>query len=203
MLRGLPGISQASKTARLGAPEIPRLYDRCVYLLYNFLFFLALILSTPWWLLQMWRHGKYRTGWRERLGVVPDRLLHDYSENTIWVHAVSVGEVLAISRVIKELKARLPEWRIVVSTTTDTGQRLAQQRYGAHNVFYLPLDLSFAVRAYFRALRPQMLVLAESEFWPNLLRWARRSGAAVAVVNARVSTDRCPDTFAFAACCGG
>ena len=90
------------------AVTIPRLYNRCVYLLYNFLFFLALIVSTPWWLLQMWRHGKYRTGWRERLGLVPDRLLHDYSENTIWVHAVSVGEVLAISRVIKELKAQLP-----------------------------------------------------------------------------------------------
>ena len=189
--------SQVSKTARPGAPEIPRLYNRCVYLLYNLLFFLALIVSTPWWLLQMWRHGKYRTGWRERLGFVPDRLLHDYSENTIWVHAVSVGEVLASSRVIKELKAQLPEWRIVVSTTTDTGQRLAQQRYGAHNVFYLPLDLSFAVRAYFRALRPQMLVLAESEFWPNLLRWTRHSGAAVAVVNARVSDRSLPGYLRF------
>lgn len=168
-----------------------------MYLLYNLLFFLALIVSTPWWLLQMWRHGKYRTGWRERLGFVPDRLLHDYSENTIWVHAVSVGEVLAISRVIKELRAQFPEWRIVVSTTTDTGQRLAQQRYGAHNVFYLPLDLSFAVRAYFRALRPQLLVLAESEFWPNLLRWAQRSGAAVAVVNARVSDRSLPGYLRF------
>jgi len=168
-----------------------------VYLLYNFLFFLALIVSTPWWLLQMLRHGKYRTGWRDRLGFVPERLLNDYSENTIWIHAVSVGEVLAISRVIKELKAQLPGWRIVVSTTTDTGQRLAQQRYGAHNVFYLPLDLSFAVRAYFRALRPQMLVLAESEFWPNLLRWARRSGARVAVVNARVSDRSLPGYLRF------
>ena len=168
-----------------------------MYLLYNLLFFVALIVSMPWWLLQMWRHGKYRIGWRERLGFVPERLLNNHSENTIWVHAVSVGEVLAISRVIKELKAQLPGWRIVVSTTTDTGQRLAQQRFGADDVFYLPLDLSFAVRAYFRALRPQMLVLAESEFWPNLLRWARRSGAAVAVVNARVSDRSLPGHLRF------
>jgi 3-deoxy-D-manno-octulosonic-acid transferase len=163
-----------------------------VYLLYDFLFVLALIVSTPWWLLQMLRHGKYRTGWRERLGLVPECLLHDYSQNTIWVHAVSVGEALAITRVIKELKTQLPDWRVVVSTTTDTGQRLARNRFGEDNVFYLPLDLSFAVRAYFRALRPQMLVLAESEFWPNLLRWARRSGAAIAVVNARVSDRSLP-----------
>ena len=168
-----------------------------MYLLYNVLFFLVLILSTPWWLLQMLRYGKYRTGWRERLGLVPVRLLNDYSENTIWVHAVSVGEVMAMSRVIRELKAQLPEWRIVISTTTDTGQRLAKQRYGSHNVFYLPLDLSFAVRAYFRALRPQMLVLAESEFWPNLLRWARGSGACVAVVNARVSDRSLPGYLRF------
>lgn len=168
-----------------------------MYLLYNFLLFLALIGSTPWWLLQMLRHGKYRTGWRERLGFVPERLLHRGSENTIWVHAVSVGEVQAISRVIQELRARLPEWRIVVSTTTDTGQRLARERYGQQNVFYLPLDLSFAVRAYFERLRPQMLVLAESEFWPNLLRWARLSGASVAVVNARVSDRSLPGYLRF------
>ncbi len=182
---------------RWAAVTIPRLYNRCVYLLYNLLLFVALIVSLPWWLLQMWRHGKYRIGWRERLGFVPEHLLNNHSENTIWVHAVSVGEVLAISRVIKELKAQLPGWRIVVSTTTDTGQRLAQQRFGTDDVFYLPLDLSFAVRAYFRALRPQMLVLAESEFWPNLLRWARRSGAAVAVVNARVSDRSLPGYLRF------
>ena len=168
-----------------------------MYLLYNILLFLVLIVSTPWWLLQMLRHGKYRTGWRERLGSVPERLLHDNGTNTIWVHAVSVGEVLAISRVIQELRAQLPEWRIVVSTTTDTGQRLARERYGQQNVFYLPLDLSFAVRAYFEQLRPQMLVLAESEFWPNLLRWARRSGAVTAVVNARISDRSLPGYLRF------
>ncbi|MGA2903640.1 MAG: 3-deoxy-D-manno-octulosonic acid transferase [Candidatus Korobacteraceae bacterium] len=162
-----------------------------MYSLYSLLLFVALIVSTPWWLLQMLRHGKYRTGWSERLGTVPQRLLHNAGD-TIWIHAVSVGEVLAISRVVEELKAQLPGWRIVVSTTTDTGQKLARQRFGESNVFYLPLDLPFAVRPFFQALSPKLLVLAESEFWPNLLRWARLSGASVAVVNARVSDRSLP-----------
>src|SRR5512146_2957326 len=103
----------------------------------------------------MLRHGKYRTGWSERLGAVPDRLFNKVAENTIWIHAVSVGEVLAIGRVAEELTTRLPGWRIVVSTTTDTGQKLARQRFGENNVFYPPLDLPWAVRAYVEALRPK------------------------------------------------
>jgi 3-deoxy-D-manno-octulosonic-acid transferase len=163
-----------------------------VYSLYSILLLFALLVSVPWWLLEMLRHGKYRAGLSERVGIVPDRLLSQVAVNTMWIHAVSVGEVLAISRVVEELKAHLPGWRIVVSTTTDTGQKLARERFGVNNVFYVPLDLPFAVRAYLQALRPKLLVLAESEFWPNLLRWARRSGAAVAVVNARVSDRSLP-----------
>ncbi|HKD83569.1 MAG TPA: 3-deoxy-D-manno-octulosonic acid transferase [Terriglobales bacterium] len=170
-----------------------------MYSLYNVLLILALMLSTPWWLWQMLRNGKYRTGWSERLGRVPDRLLRDGDAPTIWIHAVSVGEVLAISRVVEELKAQAPDWRIVVSTTTDTGQKLARQRFGEQNAFYLPLDLSFAVEPYFRALRPKMLVLAESEFWPNLLRLAHDSGPAVGVVNARVSDRSLPGYLRFRA----
>ncbi len=168
-----------------------------MYSLYSLLLFLALIVSTPWWLLQMLRHGKYRTGWGERLGSVPQRLLRDPGGSTIWIHAVSVGEVLAISRVVEELKAQLFGWRIVVSTTTDTGQKLARQRFGESNVFYLPLDLPFAVRPFFQALNPKLLLLAESEFWPNLLHWARLSGGAVAVVNARVSDRSLPGYLRF------
>ncbi len=168
-----------------------------MYLVYSLLLFLTLLVGAPWWLLEMLRHGKYRSGWRERLGRVPDRLLHHADGPTIWIHAVSVGEVLAISRVVEELKKQLPGWRIVVSTTTDTGQKLARQRFGEDNVFYLPLDLPFAVRAYMRVLRPKLLVLAESEFWPNLLRWARLSGTSVAVVNARVSDRSRPGYLRF------
>ncbi len=174
-----------------------RKYNRKVYFAYSLLFLLALVLSTPWWLLEMLRHGKYRTGWRERLGIVPGRLFEKAAQDTIWIHAVSVGEVLAVSRMVDELKARLPGWRIVVSTTTDTGQKLARQRFGESNVFYFPLDLSFAVKAYLRALRPKLLVLAESEFWPNLLHQAHSLGVPVAVINARVSDRSLPRYLMF------
>ena len=174
-----------------------RNYNRSVYSLYSILLLFALVVSAPWWLLEMLRHGKYRAGLGERLGKVPDRLRNQVAANTIWIHAVSVGEVLAISRVIADLKTQLPAWRIVVSTTTDTGQKLARERFGENNVFYFPIDLPFAVRAYLQALGPKLLVLAESEFWPNLLHWARLSGAAVAVVNARVSDRSLPRYLRF------
>ena len=174
-----------------------RNYNRRVYFAYSLLLALALLGSAPWWLLEMLRQGKYRTGLGERLGVVPERLRTGGSVETIWIHAVSVGEVLAVTRIVEELKARLPGWRIVVSTTTDTGQRLAQQRFGENNAFYLPLDFVFAVRPYLKALRPKLLVLAESEFWPNLLHQSCLSGTAVPVVNARVSDRSLPRYLRF------
>jgi 3-deoxy-D-manno-octulosonic-acid transferase len=85
------------------------------------------------------------------------------------------------------MKARWPAYRIVVSTTTDTGQKLARTRFGGENVFYFPIDLGFAIRPYLRALCPRLVVIAETEFWPNFLRLSKRNGASVAVVNARVS----------------
>ncbi len=105
----------------------------------------------------------------------------------LWVHAVSVGEVLAVSRLVKTLDDALPGCRIVISTTTRTGQALARERFGADRVFYCPLDLPWAVRAYLKALRPRLLILAETEFWPNLLSGCFRRGIPVAVVNARIS----------------
>ena len=197
---GIPTSAQNSLASELGGrcrTFLASIYNHSVYSLYSLLLFLVLIVSTPWWLVQMLRHGKYRTGWSDRLGKVPDRLFNQVAVNTIWIHAVSVGEVLAISRVVEELKSRLPGWRIVVSTTTDTGQKLARERFGENNVFYLPLDLPTWVRAYLQALRPKLLVLAESEFWPNLLHETRKSGAAVAVVNARVSDRSLPGYLRF------
>ena len=163
-----------------------------MYWIYSALLVVTLVLSTPWWLWHMLRHGKYRSGWSERLGRVPRRLRQPAKSETIWIHAVSVGEVLAVTHLVTELKQQLRDYRIVVSTTTDTGQKLAQQKFGEANVFRAPLDLPWAVQAFMDALRPRMLVLAESEFWPNLLHSARQSSAAVAVVNARVSDRSLP-----------
>jgi 3-deoxy-D-manno-octulosonic-acid transferase len=98
-----------------------------------------------------------------------------------------VGEVLAVSELVKKLRERFPKYRVVISTTTATGQKLARRQFGDDSVFYFPLDLAFAIRPYLSALRPQLIVLAETEFWPNFLRLAHASGARVAVVNARIS----------------
>lgn len=158
-----------------------------MYLLYSALAAVALLLSSPVWLLRVLRHGKYRAGLGERFGRVARRLRLPQHRPTIWVHAVSVGEVLAVSGLISELQQRVPSHRIVVSTTTATGQKLARDRFGDANVFYFPIDFALAIRPYLRALRPQLVVLAETEFWPNFLHLARQSGARIAVVNARIS----------------
>src|SRR5271155_219075 len=160
--------------------------------LYSFLYSVALavgmLVSLPYWLLQMARHGKYRQGFSERLGRVPWRLrLPPEEQPVIWVHAVSVGEVVAVAGLVDELRLGSPQRSIFVSTTTDTGQALARKRFGEENVFYFTMDFAFAIRPYLKALRPKMVVIAETEFWPNFLRQAHGSGAHIAVVNARIS----------------
>ncbi len=152
--------------------------------LYSVGLLLALLVSAPWWLFRMITSGKYREGLAERLGFRPHRMR--ISGRVIWVHAVSVGELLAASRLISELGAQ-SGCEIVVSTTTRTGQRLARQRFGEDRVFYFPLDFAFAVRAWLRALRPRIVVLLETEFWPRMLTECRRAGVPMAVVNARIS----------------
>ncbi len=184
-----------------------------ILFLYNVGLLLALVLSAPWWLWQMATTRKYREGLGARLGRVPDHLLpwrrsrpaaagiaeygfeHGPEHGldaaaplpVIWLHAVSVGEVLAVSRLITELDQALPACRVMISTTTRTGQALARERFGADRVFYCPLDLPWAVNAYQAALAPVMLVLAETEFWPNLLSSSFRRGIPVIVVNGRIS----------------
>jgi 3-deoxy-D-manno-octulosonic-acid transferase len=163
-----------------------------MYLLYSLLLLTALVLSLPWWLARMLIAGKYRAGIGERLGRIPRRLLRTQNKRCIWIHAVSVGEVLAVGGLIAELRANFSEYRLVISTTTAAGQKLARERHGEANVFYFPLDFGFAVRPYLRALRPELVILAETEFWPNFLRLVKQSGAKIAVVNARISDRSLP-----------
>jgi 3-deoxy-D-manno-octulosonic-acid transferase len=158
-----------------------------MYALYSALLVLFLLLTLPYWLLQMLRHGKYRAGLRQRLGRVPTALAGPGQKPAIWVHAVSVGEVVASSGVVMALRLKFPSHRVLVSTTTSAGQKLAAQRFGAENVFYFPLDIGFAIRPCLDALRPELLVIAETEFWPNFLRLAKHSGARIAVINCRIS----------------
>jgi 3-deoxy-D-manno-octulosonic-acid transferase len=157
-----------------------------MYLLYSALLAAGLLVSLPYWMFGKMRHGKYREGLGERLGRVPPRL-RTQSAPAIWVHAVSVGEVLAVSELVNQLRRRFPKYRVVVSTTTATGQKLAMKHFGEDGVFYFPLDFAFAIRPYLSALQPRLVVLAETEFWPNFLRLAHAAGARIAVVNARIS----------------
>ena len=163
-----------------------------MYLLYSALLVFFLLLTLPYWAVQMMRYGKYRAGLRQRFGAVPAPLTGPDKKPTIWVHAVSVGEVVASSAVVAGLRHEFPSHRILISTTTSTGQKLAAQRFGAENVFYFPLDFAFAIRPYLEALRPQLVVVAETEFWPNFLRLAKRSGARIAVINCRISDRSLP-----------
>ncbi|MGA8489524.1 MAG: 3-deoxy-D-manno-octulosonic acid transferase [Terriglobales bacterium] len=158
-----------------------------MYWIYTALLAAGLLVSLPYWLMQRLRHGKYRAGLGERLGRIPRRLADHPTRPTIWIHAVSVGEVLAVNGLVAELRKRFSQHRVVISTTTDTGQKLARTRFGAENVFYFPLDFAFAIQPYLRLLQPKLIVIAETEFWPNFLWLARASGARIAVVNARIS----------------
>ena len=157
-----------------------------MYLLYSALLAAGLLVSLPYWMFGRRRQDKYRDGLSERLGKVPP-WLQTQSGPAIWVHAVSVGEVLAVSELVVELRRCFPRYRVVISTTTATGQKLAKKHFGEESVFYFPLDFAFAIRPYLSVLQPRLIVLAETEFWPNFLRLAHESGARVAVVNARIS----------------
>lgn len=156
--------------------------------LYSFAWVVALVLSAPWWLWKIATTDKYREGFWERLGKVPEGLFAaNDTRPVIWIHAVSVGEVIAISGLVRELRSCAAGYRVVVSTTTRTGQTVARERFGTGDVFYYPVDFAFAVRAYLRALKPKLFVLAETEFWPRMLFECESCGVPVVVVNARIS----------------
>src|SRR5579859_6186496 len=131
---------------------------------YNLALLAALVAGAPWWLWRMATTQKYREGLGERLGRVPERLRAAGSPGKpimagkpiIWLHAVAVGEVLGVSRLEKEIDAAFPGYQVLVSTTTRTGQVLAREMFGAGRVFYSPLDLPWAVRAYLNALKPAL-----------------------------------------------
>ncbi|HWZ42968.1 MAG TPA: 3-deoxy-D-manno-octulosonic acid transferase [Candidatus Saccharimonadales bacterium] len=158
-----------------------------MHILYTLLLGLLVLLSLPWWIFQMVRSGKYRYGLTERLGLAPARLPQIDGPPSIWIHAVSVGEVLAITRLVEQLKEKYPQHPVFISTTTLTGHFLAGGRFGEDCAFFVPIDFGFAIRPYLQRLQPALLVLAETEFWPNLLHLVKKSGAAIAVVNARIS----------------
>ncbi|MGD0911372.1 MAG: 3-deoxy-D-manno-octulosonic acid transferase [Terracidiphilus sp.] len=161
-----------------------------VMLFYNLAFLLVLAATSPLWLWRKSAADKSREGLSARLGQVPHELAMrraDRSLPVIWLHAVSVGEVLAISLLVSEFDWAFPGFRLLISTTTETGNALARERFGSDRVFYCPIDVPWAVTSYLTAIEPRMLVLVETEFWPNLLAGCFERKIPVAVINARIS----------------
>jgi 3-deoxy-D-manno-octulosonic-acid transferase len=161
-----------------------------VYLVYSFLMGLAALLLLPYWLVQGLRQGKYLSNLGARLGYSFPSLRHLPLDHpgAIWIHAVSVGEVLSGVSLAKRLKAACPDRPLVVSTTTITGQALARERMPFTDaVIYFPLDWAFSVRRALRAVRPSVVVILETEIWPNFLREARRREIPVLFVSGRIS----------------
>ncbi len=162
-----------------------------MYFLYSLVVTAGLILLAPYFLLRGLRRGKNLRNLPERLGLwFPPELAGAGADSHggIWLHAVSVGEVLAALPLARALKEQYPERRLIVSTTTETGQALARERMQfADAVLYFPLDLPGAMRRAFRAVRPGLIVVMETEIWPNFLRTAREARVPVVYANGRIS----------------
>jgi 3-deoxy-D-manno-octulosonic-acid transferase len=158
-----------------------------VYLLYSVVTLLTLVLLSPYFLYQALRHNKYVGSIRQRLGYLPVSFNLD-GDDSIWVHAVSVGEVLAARALIADLRRRYPRLRLFVSTTTLAGQRLARRSVSdIDDVFYFPFDWTFSVRRTLDRVQPRLFVMIETEIWPNLLRECGRRAIPTVLVNGRIS----------------
>ena len=153
--------------------------------LLNIIYGVCLIAMTPWLLWRKLFQNKSRRGWSHKLlGRVPRR---QGNAACIWIHAVSVGEVNLLKPLIEQLNRVDPNIEVVISTSTETGFDLAQNKYPAQTVFFCPMDFSWAIRQTLKRIRPDLLVLTELELWPNLIMNARSYGAQVMVANARLS----------------
>jgi 3-deoxy-D-manno-octulosonic-acid transferase len=161
-----------------------------VYFLYSFLMGLAALLTSPYWLVQGLRHGKYLSNLTQRLGFSIPALekLPANRPGAIWIHAVSVGEALSAVTLAKRLKDTYPQLPLVISTTTLTGFALAKEHMPfADAVIYFPLDWVFCVRRVLDAVKPALVVILETEIWPNFLREAASRNIPVLFVSGRIS----------------
>ena len=153
-----------------------------MYFVYSLLMGIVALLLTPYWIVQGLRHGKYFSNLGQRLGFSFPTLskLPEKRLGAIWIHAVSVGEALSGVTLARRLKQAYPDRPLVISTTTLTGQALARERMPfADAIFYFPLDWAFCVRSALRAVRPSIVVILETEIWPNFLREAGRANVPV------------------------
>src|SRR5687768_349711 len=163
-----------------------------MYSLYSVLVLAVAVLASPWFVYQALRYKKYIGSFRQRTGYLPVSFNMDADES-IWIHAVSVGEVLTARPLIGDLKRRYPHLRMFLSTTTMAGQQLARRSVqDVDAVFYFPFDLGIFVRRTLDLVRPRLFVMMETEIWPNLLRECRARGVKTAIVNGRLSPKSFP-----------
>lgn len=175
-----------------------------MHLVYRLLLAAAFPFLILYLLIRSWRNRQYWSSLPERLGRLPASVVGT-AEGSIWLHAVSVGEVLSSVRLVERLRAEYPGREIFVSATTLAGKAVAVEKLGtlADGIFYAPIDYCFAIRAVLRRLRPSLVVVLETEIWPNLYREVKRSGAALIVVNARISDRTLPRYRALKPLLGG
>jgi 3-deoxy-D-manno-octulosonic-acid transferase len=159
-----------------------------MYLLYDILLFLAVPLVVPYFLYRSVRRGRFRKGIAERLGFLArEKRARLQGCEIIWVHAVSVGETMAVRPLLKALKSRYPEKKIVLSTVTETGRSIAENISEVEICIYFPFDFGFAVRRMLKSVDPALIVVVETEIWPNFLRCAHQSGIPTVLANGRIS----------------
>ena len=163
-----------------------------MYLVYSLLILLFGVLVSPYLAYQAIRCKKYIGSLGQRMGYLPLSFNFD-AEESIWIHAVSVGEVLTVRALISDLKRLYPHFRLFLSTTTLSGQQVARRNVAdVDAVFYFPFDLGFIVSRTLRLVRPRLFIMMETEIWPNLLRACRKQGIATMMVNGRISSRSYP-----------
>ena len=163
-----------------------------MYLVYSLLLTLGLIVLIPRFLFQALAHGKYLPGVRQRLGSLPP--LSESTNPTVWLHCVSVGETQAARPFVRELRKQFPNYRLVVSTVTLTGQNVARTVFkdDATEVIYFPFDWNWSVRRSLRVIKPDVVLMMETELWPNFLHNCRKPRAIRVVCQATVVSGLSP-----------
>src|SRR5579863_4403364 len=151
--------------------------------LYSFLVSLAALFAAPWYLVRSGLRGFPKGYWSERLGWLPRSIHEPGCDGSIWIHAVSVGETLAVAGLAAEIVRRFQGSAVYLTHVTPAGRAAGEGRiHGVAGRFFLPLDLKLCLRPFFARLRPRLLLIAETELWPNLLRLATEQSAKVVLV---------------------
>jgi 3-deoxy-D-manno-octulosonic-acid transferase len=193
-MRRTPGLDREKKSV-FGSP----LLDRCVSLLADAVFGVFALFYSPIFMFKAAQAPSFRSLLKERLGIFPRAWREEFrSRKTVWLHAVSVGEVMAIRKFLLDFLELFPDTYVVLTTVTPTGQKIAKTLERERvRVCYFPFDFSFAVRKFYETFCPALLLLAETEIWPNTLLEGRRRGVRLGVINARLSMKSLKRYYAF------